>query len=1271
LRASARLAATIAIAILLCAPLHTARAQAVRLAGPAPGIGTGGASVNVQPDGRILVFGGGRASIWNPHTQRWDGDDTAPQAPRQAWHTATTLPDGRIVMIGGLSSDGPPRTQANALALTLFWTPATGVWTEGPSLLKARMAHAAVALPSNEVLVIGGSTSASAGRAFGPFLADAEVVGENTTTARKPMAVARAYHTASLLKDGRVMVIGGTESGGKPLASVEIYDPRQDAWSDGPDLHVARTGHTASVLPDGSVLVVGGVDSDGRLIATAERWNPSDNAWSPAGALAEARGFQQATVLSSGDVLISGGVRTMDRDRPGTPTALLELWQASSSRWRIAGSMPFAPYDHLAARGAGDIVYLFGYNGSHGPTTLAWLPHESESLTVEDIDGSSITRLSDGRFLLAGGGPFKQVTPVAFVYDPNSNRWTSTGPMHWPRTNHKAILLRDGRVLAVGGRVASTDPDPARPSGNSPPSYPAEVWNPDTDTWSSVPALEFPSGETVLPALLPDGRVQLGTVDTSSESVYAFRIWDPHDGSVTSVTELPRPRPGGQAVAYPDGHLLFAGGDDLTQVRKTPGCMDDSDDGSDPADKQGTAKTSDPCTLTLQSAREGRRLDRWDPVTHSWSELPSAPVSLNNTWLFALEDGGVLVLPHPPDWYDRPRTGQLKIDSFLLWQPTWGWRTFPYPASQGQYPAAVPLPKGEVLLRTGFGESWLWSPEAQKWLSVAHDVAWESHGLYLTRDEGVMAFRGRMSMEGLLRQLEVARLNREALRWEAISEGYIPRPRPAPVTLADGRILVVGGESTIVQIWNAKDNSWTSAGYTHNMLRGPKALLLKDGRIMVVGLLEQDSREAVCEVWAPTEDRWTDCGRFTADTNDTRPEKMLLRYLDDDQVLWVQGNERAMIWQPDHDWTATRLTAPANGAIPLTPADGTPFLNPIASVWNPRKNRWDDAADALLLAAHAMPGYRDADGNVTAIWADGRRIVRWNAAKRTLSTFDFPREPHDVTFDALAPTPDGCFVAWSNSLNAYQVRAPQATVFDPEEGKWLGSSKPLSMPANARAATAADGTLLLVGYTRSATTGAGGTLRLRASCSGVEPLDSTELLYLPVSETPAKISPTPTLPAHIPLPQKPQPDWVAKWRAEWVGHWQALREHPWVTGLFGVLIALFSLRYFVDRFGAYTADPELRSRAIKVDIAILAAALPILAVVLGIAISLLQGIVGVTVSILALVSARRLRDHAENLRDKLLSGTSYAIALTTAIAVCGTFVGEQFMRVFKFITDYS
>ena len=77
---------------------------------------------------------------------------------------------------------------------------------------------------------------------------------------------ARFHHTATLLPDGRVLVVGG-ESGHDPLASAELYDPATGTWSDTGSLRTARDSHTATLLPNGMVLVAGGRETDPALFS--------------------------------------------------------------------------------------------------------------------------------------------------------------------------------------------------------------------------------------------------------------------------------------------------------------------------------------------------------------------------------------------------------------------------------------------------------------------------------------------------------------------------------------------------------------------------------------------------------------------------------------------------------------------------------------------------------------------------------------------------------------------------------------------------------------------------------------------------------------------------------------------------------------------------------------------------------------------------------------------------------------------------------------------
>ncbi len=110
----------------------------------------------------------------------------------------------------------------------------------------------------------------------GKFLGSAEVWDAATASfdAAGSLQQARVGHTATLLPDGRVLVVGGVGRRYDDLASAEIWDPATSVFAPAGSLTRGRSYHTATLLPDGRVLVVGGEDSDGAM-ASAEVWSPS------------------------------------------------------------------------------------------------------------------------------------------------------------------------------------------------------------------------------------------------------------------------------------------------------------------------------------------------------------------------------------------------------------------------------------------------------------------------------------------------------------------------------------------------------------------------------------------------------------------------------------------------------------------------------------------------------------------------------------------------------------------------------------------------------------------------------------------------------------------------------------------------------------------------------------------------------------------------------------------------------------------------------------
>jgi MBG domain/Kelch motif/Galactose oxidase, central domain len=169
-------------------------------------------------------------------------------------------------------------------------------------LNSARRSHTATLLQDGKILVVGGDAASG-------LVGHAEIFDPASLTssniAANPIAL-RTDHTATLLADGRVLIIGGVDGNGS-LASTEFYSPYSvpaPAFSAGPPLQRTRSGHTSTVLANGKILIIGG-DASG----SAEIYDPATQTFSlVSGSLNTPRQYHSAALLNSGKILIVGGV---------------------------------------------------------------------------------------------------------------------------------------------------------------------------------------------------------------------------------------------------------------------------------------------------------------------------------------------------------------------------------------------------------------------------------------------------------------------------------------------------------------------------------------------------------------------------------------------------------------------------------------------------------------------------------------------------------------------------------------------------------------------------------------------------------------------------------------------------------------------------------------------------------------------------------------------------------------------------------------------------
>jgi hypothetical protein len=313
-------------------------------------------------------------------------------------------------------------------------------------------------LPNGKVLATGGINVA------GLRVKAAELYDPTTGTwsATGSMLQDREKHTATLLQNGKVLVAGGLGNGTGQLASAEIYDPVTGAWASTGTMLFTSSYHSAVLLNNGKVLVAAGVRPGvGNATGTnvAELYDPQTGTWAPTGSLSIGRYAQDATLLLDGTVLIAGGTGTGGSSSPAATSA--ERYNPATGTWTSAGSMPTPRWQDFTLTRLGDgRVLVAGGNIAgfpvkasdlYNPLTGQWAP---TAVLPGTRASYTATALSNGTALLSGGYDVNPSFPVStgVLFDPNAQIWTLLGvTMAQTRSGHAAVLLPSGRVLIAGG----------------------------------------------------------------------------------------------------------------------------------------------------------------------------------------------------------------------------------------------------------------------------------------------------------------------------------------------------------------------------------------------------------------------------------------------------------------------------------------------------------------------------------------------------------------------------------------------------------------------------------------------------------------------------------------------------------------------------------------------------------------------------------------------------------------------------------------------------
>jgi hypothetical protein len=352
-------------------------------------------TATLLPNGKVLVAGGSdgsgfgivRAELYDPASRNWT--TTGSLAGPRSYHTATLLPNGKVLVAGGLFG-------FNGVASAELYDPASGTWTPTGSLNTRRRSHTATLLPNGKVLVAGGFVD-EPGTILGGFTIRTVELYDPATgswTSTGSLAQQRYQHTATLLPNGKVLVVGGDgHYSGGIQATAELYDPANGTWTSTDDLNTRRFSHTATLLPKGQVFVAGGFDNN--FLASAEVYDPESETWSSTGSLGSARSNHTATLLQGGKVLVAGGFESS-----GLSSARAELYDPASGTWMTTGSLVTARRQHTATLlPDGGVLVAGGRNGDN-PLASAEL-YGKPMPTLLNI--STRTNVQTGDKVLIGG----------------------------------------------------------------------------------------------------------------------------------------------------------------------------------------------------------------------------------------------------------------------------------------------------------------------------------------------------------------------------------------------------------------------------------------------------------------------------------------------------------------------------------------------------------------------------------------------------------------------------------------------------------------------------------------------------------------------------------------------------------------------------------------------------------------------------------------------------------------------------------------------------
>ena len=651
-------------------------------------------------NGKVFMGGGELSTeIYDPQAGSFTLGPNMSHDRHQA--TATVLASGKVLVVGGEFYNTTTNLWEGAVTTQLY-NPATNAFEASQNMTVGRFRHTATRLQDGSVLIAGGQSYLANGNSSSPATADL-FDGSGNYVATYNMTGGRVEHSATLLADGRVLIMGGWSWGNGPATVAEIFDPATGTFAgvNGGSINWPSS-HSATLItagPDaGKVLIAGG---HGAYPDAAPNYifDPLTNSFSNAPAMVTPRIDHTAVTLANGRIVFSGGYtesqtwattasvemfdpvtgqftalgetylertnHTINVVTIGDDTWLLiaggwgsaamtnrsmELFDVSGAlgTFAAAPSMATARRSHVAVQLDNGTVLLAGSDQLNVVSAEIYNPATNStsatgSLGTARCYGCAYAKLPDGKVLVTGGWNGGPVFTSAELYNPATGTFTATtGSMSVPRVEHSAVLLDNGKVLILGGYDGTT------------PHASAELYDPATQTFTGTGSMSAARYRATV-VKLADGRVLVtgGLYGATGDTVVqTAEIYNPVNGTFSGLDGMVTPRLT-TAVLLDDGRVLFAGGWDGTSYLQTAEIYSPLSNSFSAVGSMTSIRTGhfavklESGAVVIGGGHDGNvNLDTaeiFNAYTNSFTRISNLPAARSNATAFRLDDGRIMI----------------------------------------------------------------------------------------------------------------------------------------------------------------------------------------------------------------------------------------------------------------------------------------------------------------------------------------------------------------------------------------------------------------------------------------------------------------------------------------------------------------------------------------------------------------------------------------------------------------------------------------------------